>query len=616
MVVTPWGPSESLRERRLRPGPGSTPDEVARSQRERLLGAMVASVAQRGYAATRLSDLTELSGISSKSFYDLFPDKDACLLATVVALLETFSPARGALALAETIVEQPAAAKLLLIEAMAGDPKVRRRLEEAVGECERTALKAAEDSPRLSGLPKEMVGAYVGAVLEIARLRLRQGREAELPKTIQELTEWVEEAYSAPPEALRMATRWQRPDGETLAPPDHAERILSALAAVAADQGYASTTIDEIVKRAGVSASMFYAHFRSKEDALLAAIDSGGAQLVAAVLPAFRRGSDWPHAVRAALGAFFNLLAARPALARLLMVEVYAGGPAALERREEALRPLGVLWAEARRRSLGTSPIVFEAILGAILQLAHRRIEATGPDGLPSLAPVCTYLALAPFTGAEVAATAANEEGRAPLARVSDPEAIRAAAIQPAKQEAMGILGRANATVAEIAAELELPEPVVRENLEAMARVGLVKLARKGAEPSEDLYRSDLGEVHTEDWSRLSLAEREEISGQVRTMVDADLDRSIASGTFEQRPERVLVRARIVLDERGWNELSELQTATLAASLEIEAKSKARLAQAEEEGIDARTVLMLFEVPPSGGALGEEGAAGEGPVES
>jgi AcrR family transcriptional regulator len=87
MVDTPWGPSELLRDRRLRPGPGTPPEDVARNQRGRLFGAMVASVAQRGYAATRLSDLAELSGVSLNSFYGLFADKEACFAAASEEIL-------------------------------------------------------------------------------------------------------------------------------------------------------------------------------------------------------------------------------------------------------------------------------------------------------------------------------------------------------------------------------------------------------------------------------------------------------------------------------------------------------------------------------------------------
>ena len=87
MVATPWGNSELLRERKLRPGPGNRAEEVAQSQRERVFGAMVVSVAERGYTATKVSDLAEISGVSSRTFYDLFGDKQNCFLQAIRGVL-------------------------------------------------------------------------------------------------------------------------------------------------------------------------------------------------------------------------------------------------------------------------------------------------------------------------------------------------------------------------------------------------------------------------------------------------------------------------------------------------------------------------------------------------
>src|SRR5689334_17059986 len=87
MVVTPWGDSETLREEMLTPGPSNLPESVVENQRQRLFGAMVASVAERGYADTRIADLVDTSGVSLRSFYDLFPDKQACFIGAVDALL-------------------------------------------------------------------------------------------------------------------------------------------------------------------------------------------------------------------------------------------------------------------------------------------------------------------------------------------------------------------------------------------------------------------------------------------------------------------------------------------------------------------------------------------------
>ena len=63
-------------------GRGSLPpDEVAAAQRERILRAMIAAVAERGYADVRIADVVERARVSKQSFYTLFADKRECFLA-------------------------------------------------------------------------------------------------------------------------------------------------------------------------------------------------------------------------------------------------------------------------------------------------------------------------------------------------------------------------------------------------------------------------------------------------------------------------------------------------------------------------------------------------------
>ena len=129
----------------LPPGPGRPAEEVAQNQRERLFGAMVASVSAVGYASTRVSDLVDLSGVSRRSFYDLFPDKQACFQAMIEEMvavsvrLAFAAESRGQSweeravnrfqAFATLVAGQPAAARMCLIEAHvagAGGPEAGR----------------------------------------------------------------------------------------------------------------------------------------------------------------------------------------------------------------------------------------------------------------------------------------------------------------------------------------------------------------------------------------------------------------------------------------------------------------------------------------------------------
>jgi AcrR family transcriptional regulator len=429
-VLTPWGDSESLRKRRLPPGPGAPREEVAANQRQRLFGAMVASVAERGYRSTTVGDLAETSGVSSRTFYELFPDKEACFLATLEAMIEMAiayaarqaeeragdasweqRAGRGMRAFAEMIVAQPAAARLALVETYTAGPEALVPLEEATAGFEYLTRQILERSPERAEMPAEMVMALMGAQQEIARNRLREGRERELPRLTDEL--WgLLLSYRPPPQPLRLAVRPPKARAEMITAHDNAERALQALAAVVAEEGYRGATVDAVLKRAHMSATTFYGYFHGKDDAMLAAIDSAGAWIVAAVLPAFRRATDWPHGIRAAFGAFFNFLASEPAMANLVMVEVYAAGLEAMRRRTETLHPLQELIAAGYELAPETPRITAEGIVGGVYTLAYRHLRQGGVRSLPALAPICAYITLSPFVGPEEACRIANGDGR------------------------------------------------------------------------------------------------------------------------------------------------------------------------------------------------------------
>jgi AcrR family transcriptional regulator len=428
MVMTPWGDSDSLRERRLTPGPGNVREEVAQNQRERLFGAMVASVAARGYEATTVNDLAEISGVSSRTFYDLFADKEACFVATLEAMIEAVVGATAAVAsdqdlgdweqraraashaFAAMTVAQPAAARMFLIDVYTVGPRALAPLEVAIAGFEALTREIVAQSPERAAMPAEMIAAFTGAIEEVARMRLLAGREVEIPDLIDQIWDLIA-SYRPPPVELRLAGRRPRPGPEEIAGHDQAERVIRAFAVAVAEKGYSEATVADAVSAGQMSTTTFYAHFDGKEDAMLAAIDSAGAQMSAAMRPAIRRAPDWPRAVRAALGALFSFLASRPALARLLLVEVYAAGPEAMRRRVEYLAPFEQLAMEGRERAPGTPAITVELIAGVLYALSRRQVLEAGPGGLPRLAPVCTYLALAPYVGAEQAAAVANEAG-------------------------------------------------------------------------------------------------------------------------------------------------------------------------------------------------------------
>ena len=54
---------------------------VEASQRQRLVHGVTIAVADKGFAAATIADITDRAGVSKKTFYEHFSDKLACFLA-------------------------------------------------------------------------------------------------------------------------------------------------------------------------------------------------------------------------------------------------------------------------------------------------------------------------------------------------------------------------------------------------------------------------------------------------------------------------------------------------------------------------------------------------------
>ena len=114
-------------------------------------------------------------------------------------------------------------------------------------------------------------------------------------------------------------------------------RIMLALAEAMAEKGYAATSVADVLKRARVSRETFYEQHDSKLDCFLRTFDAAAAVLEAsiaqAVGPTAAGAADRATLLHRAVGSYLDVLEAEPAFARLFLVESYAAGPAAIERR-------------------------------------------------------------------------------------------------------------------------------------------------------------------------------------------------------------------------------------------------------------------------------------------
>jgi AcrR family transcriptional regulator len=411
----------------MRPGRGNAPEESERSQRERLFGALVAISSEKGYEATRIADLVQLAGVSRAAFYEHFKDKQECLMAALealveptIALIERAEDAPSGEARMRQAVEaflslaaaQPAASKMVFIEVYAAGREGEAEIDRILDTFEKFAISQLNQIRGRKGMPPQMVRALLGGFQKVVQKRLYNDEAAQLPRLAEGIADWGL-SYSPPPgplEAPRRRGRKPRPFEERQAVAHPPERVLHALAAIVAEKGYKATTVAEVVKRAGTSQRVFYGHFESKEDAFLSALDSGSAQMLGSVLPAFRRAKTWEESVRGAYEAMFAFGIEEPEYTQLGAVEMYTVGKRALETRDKVMEGLEALLVPGYEVAPDVPPIAAEAIGGAIYALIHEQVKRKGPESMPELAPTATYLTLAPFIGAEAAYERATEE--------------------------------------------------------------------------------------------------------------------------------------------------------------------------------------------------------------
>jgi AcrR family transcriptional regulator len=177
---------------RLRPVVGGRVQvRVAGVQRARLLAAAVEVVRELGYGAMSTARVSARAGVSRKTFYDLFEDREDCLLAVFDEAVERASVVvrrgvsgqeswrarvRGGLsALLGFLGDEPGLGSLLVVGVLGAGPRVLERRARVID-----GLAAVIDAGRaeaISGdgpLPLTAEGV-VGAVLSVVHARMLEG---------------------------------------------------------------------------------------------------------------------------------------------------------------------------------------------------------------------------------------------------------------------------------------------------------------------------------------------------------------------------------------------------------------------------------------------------------
>jgi AcrR family transcriptional regulator len=176
---------------------------VARSQRDRLLDAAVDVVAEKGYGATTVADLTKEAGVSRTTFYELFEDKEDCFLAAydaaadvlarrVAAAFETQEawPDRvraGLIVLLESLAGEPQIARLALVDVGSAGPRAQRRYRAALQRMTPFFDEGRDFAPGGRRLPANTSRMVIGAVTGLVADEIEAGRAQRLPDLLPEI---------------------------------------------------------------------------------------------------------------------------------------------------------------------------------------------------------------------------------------------------------------------------------------------------------------------------------------------------------------------------------------------------------------------------------------------
>jgi AcrR family transcriptional regulator len=280
-------------------------------------------------------------------------------------------------------------------------------------------------------VPRTTAEALAGAAYGQIYAKVIGGSVAELGRLVPQLVAAAVMPYLGPEAGIEVLRRdgdvAAVSDGEESAGDDpelelqrefvarnQRERLISGLADAAAEHGYGATTVSHITRCAKVTRRVFYEHFAGKDECSVAAYESVMAELRERITMAAEEAGDWPHAVKAGIGAMLRFLVAEPNLARLAMVDAPAAGPVLLEQYDAAIEAffpyfrLGHMGhPSAAQETL--SPTLEKALVGGMVSVISSRIHEGKVAELEALLPDLTEFTLTPYLGPEEATRIARE---------------------------------------------------------------------------------------------------------------------------------------------------------------------------------------------------------------
>jgi AcrR family transcriptional regulator len=409
------------------------------TQRERLIDAMIVLAGQDGYGAVTIAQIIAQAGVSRPTFYDYFPDVEACLGAAAGSIQRRLlmditvaiagAPGNEALLAAscpvvKLAVNEPAAARVLMSEMLAAGKNVRDSRDAGLREIDDAIERAYARAPGDAAAPDVSGGMLIGGLYRLLARRLRRG-EAVGTDIGGRLEDWIK-SYErglakhrwrtlspCPPAQLPHVTpillrpiapeqrRAKQPANDTSR---QREQILFAAAEIAAEHGYAEATITEITKRTGIGPRAFHKLFEDQREVIAALHELFYQHLMTVSAGAFFSEESWPERIWDAGLAFSQAAEQDPLLAYISFVEGPAADPAAVQRYDDLVSAFTIFLEQGygqAPRANGPSDVALEAIAWTTHEASYARARSRGEQRGIELLPHLSFIVLAPFLGVE-----------------------------------------------------------------------------------------------------------------------------------------------------------------------------------------------------------------------
>jgi AcrR family transcriptional regulator len=191
--------------------PSLPPEFIAQHKQRRIMDALAELTAEKGYEATKISDIVKRAGVARKTLYDNFEGKEEVFLAA-------FDSARdevlrrvgegsagadgdwqagiegGLAAFLAYVAENPSLARMCMIEALSATPETTSRYEDALETFVGRTRRALPPDERL---PETLAETLVGGVAWIVHRQIRRGDAEHAEDLLPELTEFMMAPYLA-----------------------------------------------------------------------------------------------------------------------------------------------------------------------------------------------------------------------------------------------------------------------------------------------------------------------------------------------------------------------------------------------------------------------------------